>query len=502
MIPSRLTKLKWLPAATALAFILPILLLYWQLGGPAGLLADPSTGVHVRAGQWILVHHAIPRRDLFSFTLAGRSWCDWEWLSDVAFALAYRLDGLSGVAALSLSLLCVISVIIYRTARIHAGPVVAGAVCGVVMAATTVHWLARPHLFTWLALAIFCWVLEHDGSRARLWVLAAVMIFWVNLHPGFVAGFLVLGAWLAGAGLDSRFGNTPKERRAVRHQVKWCAIVLLLCSAATLVNPYFLGLHLHIASYLFGSSRVTLHVSEWLSPDFHNPRLEWFELLLPFAAAAGGWHGLKRRFYWCFLIFAFMHLALLSVRNVPLFAIVCAAPLATAAEEILEKCDFGRSLRRVEALLPGTNRRLVTAGTCAVGLALLVAVTASPVRLGQGSRIPRTAIAQLPAGRLFTTDQWADYLIYTEPDRKVFFDGRNDFYGPAFVNSYLVVMRAAPGWERILDKYHVSVALVPDDSALSAALNRADGWRKLYRNADAAVFVRQEPMNAGPTARW
>ena len=31
---------------------------------------------------------------------------------------------------------------------------------------------------------------------------------------------------------------------------------------------------------------------------------------------------------------------------------------------------------------------------------------------------------------VLTTDQWADYLIYTNPQQKVFVDGRSDFYGP------------------------------------------------------------------------
>lgn len=491
VIPSRAAKLKWLPSGAALAFLLPIVLLYWQVGGPSGLLADPSTGVHVRVGQRILAHHAVPRHDLFSFTLANRSWCDWEWLSDVIFAGAHRLHGLSGVAALSLALLCLTSVIVYRTARIHAGPVVAGAACSLIMATTTIHWLARPHLLTWLALAVFCWVLELDGGKKMVWLLAAVMAFWVNLHPGFVAAFLVLGAWLAGAGLTWWFSNAGEERGHYRRQVKWCGLAVLACGAATLANPYFVELHLHIASYLFAPSPVTAHVSEWLSPDFHNPRLGWFELVLPLAAAAGVWHGLNRRFHWCLLIFGFMHLALLSVRNVPLFAIVCAAPLAAAAAEALTKFDCWCSFRTTEAMVNGTKRRWATASSWVLGLALLALASASPVTLGQGMGIPVAAIRNLPPGRLFTTDQWADYLIYAHPGRNVFFDGRNDFYGSGFVESYLTIMRAEPGWEAILGKFRVSVAMVPTNSSISAALRADPDWQEMYHGAEARVFVRK-----------
>src|SRR6266704_4543881 len=93
------TRLRRLPSLTSLTFTLPVVLLYWQLGGPSALLADPNTGVHVRAREWILRHHAIPRQDPFSFTLAGGAWCDWEWLSDVIYAGLYRVAGLSAFVA-------------------------------------------------------------------------------------------------------------------------------------------------------------------------------------------------------------------------------------------------------------------------------------------------------------------------------------------------------------------------------------------------------------------
>ena len=483
-----------LPSLTALVFLLPVLLLYWQVGGPSGLLADPSTGVHVRTGQWILAHHGVPKRDLFSFTMPNRRWCDWEWGSDAIFTAVYRLNGLSAVAALALLLMCLVSVVVYRTARLYAGPVAAATTCALVMATTTIHWLARPHPFTWLGIAALCWVLESHAWNRRVWLLPVAMVLWVNLHPGFVAGFVVIGTWLAGAWFNQRFISAKEERRHWRRESKWYAMALVLCGLSTLANPYFFQLNRHIASYLFAPSTVIAHVSEWLSPDFHNPRLAWFELLLPLAAATGVWHGLKQRFQWCFLIFAFMHLALFSVRNVPLFAIVCAAPVAAAAEEVLPKLDFWRYVREAEEVAKGGRRATITLALWGLGFAAILSVSVSPVRLGAGSHIPVTAIRRLPPGRVFTTDQWADYLIYAQPGRRVFFDGRNDFYGRAFVQTYLRILKAERGWQAALIHYHVSVILVPERSSLSVALDYASDWRTLYRDAGALVYVKQESM--------
>jgi hypothetical protein len=163
---------RWRLSPVSVASLLPLVLLYWQLGGPSALLSDPNTGVHVRTGEWILVHHAVPREDLFSFSIQGHAWCDWEWLSDVFCALLYRWHGFAAIVTLSLAVLSGMAVVIYHTACLHARPPIALAVTFLAAAATTVHWLARPHLFSWLLLAMFCWFFEKFRATGRkAWLL-------------------------------------------------------------------------------------------------------------------------------------------------------------------------------------------------------------------------------------------------------------------------------------------------------------------------------------------
>src|SRR5215831_2175822 len=94
---------RWTPSLSSVASLLPLVLLYWQVGGPSALLSDPNTGLHVRTGEWILVHRTVPREDLFSFSIQGRAWCDWEWLSDLLYALLYRWEGIAEIASASLA---------------------------------------------------------------------------------------------------------------------------------------------------------------------------------------------------------------------------------------------------------------------------------------------------------------------------------------------------------------------------------------------------------------
>ena len=144
------------------------------------------------------------------------------------------------------------------------------------MATTTIHWLARPHLLTWLLVALFCRVLddsEFDELSRRWLLLLLLMAVWANLHGGFIAGLMVIASYIAGNAAGAALAGCKECRAAYRQRVRGYTVLIVACLAATLINPYFTGLHHHIASYLFSGASVTGQVSEWLSPDFHNPRL-------------------------------------------------------------------------------------------------------------------------------------------------------------------------------------------------------------------------------------
>src|SRR5439155_27109641 len=158
-----------------------------------------------------------------------------------------------------------------------------------------------------------------------LLALPVLMILWVNVHPGFVAGVLILGAWCASALLRCHLFGDSEDRLRRRSQAVSLCLALAVCLGATFANPYAAHLHRHILTYLFSPSAVTSHVAEWLPPDFHNPRLHWFELLLPLAATAALWQGVQGHLAHCAAVLGWMHLALASVRHVPLFAILSAA---------------------------------------------------------------------------------------------------------------------------------------------------------------------------------
>ena len=109
------------------------------------------------------------------------------------------------------------------------------------------------------------------------------------------------------------------------------------------------------------------------------------------------------------------------------------------------------------------------------------------------------AVAKLPAdARVFAPDKFGGYLIYRfSGTRKVFFDGRSDFYGADFLKSYARIVQVRPGWRDEFGKWHFTHALLPKDYSLIPALE-AEGWTEMYRDGTAVLLV--SPVDKGARA--
>jgi len=71
----------------------------------------------------------------------------------------------------------------------------------------------------------------------------------------------------------------------------------------------------------------------------------------------------------------------------------------------------------------------------------------------------------------------------------VFVDGRTDLYNDEIIAQWFQVVRAEPGWERVLDRWGVNVVLLDPGWPVVAALERS-GWKPVYRDEIGVVFTR------------
>ncbi len=511
----RQTNSKWVPSLGEIIFAAVLAWLFLGGTGAVALLGDGDTGWHIRTGEYILANKTFPKQDLFSFSRAGQPWFAWEWLSDVALAVVHAKAGLPGVVLLAGILIAATSALLFRY-MIWQGSNLLVAVGAMLMAssASTIHWLARPHLISYLFLAVSMWALEADRRRPspRIYALVALAALWTNLHGGFGALVVTVGLYLA--------GSVAQTFWSPRRSWDWTAakrygLLLAGVAGATLVNPYTYQLHGHIWQYL-RSDFILSHVQEFQSPSFRGEGMRHFELLL-FAGLAAAPALLRRREVIPALLIVFWaHQALTSARHVLLYVVVAAPIVAHETTLLLDRAaeagiGWVRTIREIAqdygAGVYGSGRGpawawLAPLSVVAVGAVLLGAPRSERLR-AEFSRLKFPVEACAFAGpdllgkRIFTSDQWGDYLIYRYyPRLKVFIDGRSDFYGPELGRDYLRAMNAHHQWEQIFDRHGFEVALLPAEWPLSTTIKRHPGWRLKYDDGRALLLERVRPASA------
>ncbi len=75
---------------------------------------DPDIWWHLRTGQWIVGHMALPATDPFSSFGQGRPWVAYSWLFEVSIYALHRAFGLFGIVLYRVALAFALAVLIHR----------------------------------------------------------------------------------------------------------------------------------------------------------------------------------------------------------------------------------------------------------------------------------------------------------------------------------------------------------------------------------------------------
>ena len=464
------------------------------------MFSDGDMLRHVRLGEWMIQHRALLTVDPFSFTRPGAPFTPYEWLSEVVFGALHLAGGLPAVALGAAALIAATYALLFRwMVRRGVGRWTALGAIGYAIVLGSIHWLARPHLFTLLGCVALLWLMAY---RIRLPFLAGVLLFalWVNLHSGAFLGLTLVGAIAAGEALDLLVGATPLFPGRTRQ------IALLLAGGAVglMITPQGPGLVLHAVRTL-GDPVLIDNTEEFLSPNFHT---FWAKAFLGGVLAIAALFALKRErppmaALAVFLLFAAT--GAIYRRNVPFFGLV-AVPLLLAWPALHRSIPSIPRLVRVLRDGDRMARPAVWSGAFALGMLALAAAGGAigPLQLVRArvspTRFPVAAVAFARAhhvtGRMFHDQVWGGYVLYAWPEQRVYIDGATDFYGPAIAREYMQVMGLADGWEQKLAARRIQLALLPAKIPLATTLERYARWRPLYRDS-VAVLLRSPAAGAG-----
>ena len=491
----------WLPSIGDIFFFCAFLRL--TLSGDSWLLSDADTGYHIRAGEYILHNFTVPRHDIFSYISPPLPWMAHEWLSEVIMELIHKVSGLTGIVIFFSFLIALAYFLLFRFAQsLKYDFTMTALIVLLATVSSSIHWLARPHIFSLILTIGWYAILDSYQSKAkdRLYLLPLLMLLWVNLHGGFITGFVLLGIYFSANLYDFVF-STGSKREVAKEKYRRLAIVTSVSLLFSLLNPR--GYMILLFPFRMISDQFVMeNVTEFLSPNFHVATPFLALLLLTIGILAVSRTALDAKEIMLVLLFTYM--PLYSARYIPLFAIIVTPILIRQIQRRLDSFD-----NRLVSFLRQRSRNLEITDATASGHLWVIVSIVGVCALALNGRIefkfdemskPVAAVEFLKreklSGNMFNNDEFGDYVIYAAwPEYKVFFDGRSDMYGESWGRQYLDVVRLQPGWESIFEKNNITWVLSGASSPLSAVLLEKRSWHLIYADKVADIFVKNIPEN-------
>ena len=456
-------------------------------GLAAGQYADPDMWHEMALFREALRVGSIPIVDPFAYTPTRTPSIHHEWGTGAVLYGASRF-GASGLLALKYALALLVAgtcAVVARSGGARLSVLVALGPVGIALlwiGITTV----RAQVFTLFFLALLLCAFELDRRGRRSWVLGWLLVFvlWVNLHAGFVVGWIFFLAYTAEALLRGR---------PVRHLM----LAALALPALVLVNPY--GTRLY--PYLWHALRLERElIDEWL-PIWaaHSSIVGLFAfslLLLLYAVARRG----PLRVEGLVLLLLAAYAAIKHQRHVSIYAVtwICIIPIALEGTPL------------VSILTRAWTRRPRWAG---VGLAALLLLCTFgivrsrpwdllvPANVGDHPKLvyPAGAVRYLREHRVegnlmvpFLVGAFTLWKLH--PAVKVSLDSRFEVaYPPEALATSIGFYDAQPGWRETLAADPTDMVLVPTWKPVQEEMEKLSIWREVYRDDAYRLFAQGMP---------
>lgn len=432
---------------------------------------DPDLFFHIKEGEKLLLAGRFPLTEEFSFTAAGKAMVATEWLAQAQMYLVEKAFGYTGLVMVYTLLFLASLAVLFYFLRDEVDPPLLYLLVSLAAFSFLNFVAVRVHAFSILFVSIYLlWAkLWEQGRPWASWAMAAGLLLWVNMHGGFMLGWVILGLVCL---------RSFQETRSLFALAPW-AVGTLLC----FIHPNGATAFVYPLWFMALPPPGRAMILEWKPLDFGHPSALPYLLLL----AGLCWVGLaslRRKFPWGWLTLLLLILSLRSRKLLPFFSLAAAMTL-------------GLQLSSVRLTLWPRRFCLtaVLAALLAMGFLEKNFSRRQPWRDWESS-YPKDAVAFLasryPGLRLFHPYHWGGYLIYKlAPHTPVFIDGRLDPYWSLLAGEYDDVMETRAGWKKILDDYGIEAALLPPTARPAHALNEESSWRAVYVDAKAVLFIRR-----------
>ena len=451
--------------------------------------ADPDLWGHIKFGEEIWNLGALPQTNSYSYTAPDHPWINHEWLAEILFFAIYNFTGSTGLLAFKLAVgLFIIHLLSSLYLKRERNIYIYTLYFFLIIPVMAPGFMTRPHLMTFLGLAILIYMLYEffDGNRRPLAWSPLLFLLWTNLHGGVVAGIGIYGLV---TGIEwVRCCFTQGES----HHKKLAACFALSC-LAILVHPE--GIRLWV--FLYETLSLPREITEWNPVPIFSTHLWEFKLLCVLFVVALMRRTPKRIWEIAIILVAVVY-GFKHQRHTVLTMIVMTpfVPLQLAA--LTRNWDMEGFFNRLSACF---HKVLLIILSLFAGILLydgirkyhetdyqiLVAAPRYPVYAAQ------FMTANGMGGNMLVPFDWGEYIIWKFPGSKVAVDGRfRTAYPEDVIRKGLAFSAGGKEWKALLEEYPTEIVLARKSDGTYRDLETNPNWVKIYEDPKSMIFVRKE----------
>jgi hypothetical protein len=446
------------------------------------LLGHYDLGWHLAAGDLIRAQKSVPLHDPWSFTAGDRQWFNLSWLWDVCASAIFQVAGLGGLLWLTVG--CGAAIAFCLASICLRGGASGIAVCIAVLSACllypaftafpNIYLAASPNIATMLFAVLFYGACLRP-TRA-IYLLPVIMLFWANLHGGFLIGFFIGGIFCAVALLKRDWAR-----------FKTYLLVGAACFLATFINP--LGWHIYQGVAATLGNFVQAYITEWW-PYYRNismpGSIPGMLYILAFVVLELRYRSpcpIEARL----LAWLFLFLGLYQFRYMAFFFLFSTLPLALGLEKLLPRRTDDSKIE-VALFFAGA---VVACALPVIGVAEKPALP--PIFSQADANYLETHFSH---ARLLNHWNLGGLLIFrTRGQVPIFVDGRaNTAYPDAVLRDYFPLAQTEVNekdWDRVLAKYKINTVLwMKSHDQLRQFLVGKRGWKEAYDGQFASIYVK------------
>jgi len=453
-------------------------------------IVDPDIWWHIRTGDWIVQHRAVPHFAIFS-QYSDRAWVAYSWIFEVAMSAVHHLAGLPALPAALICIQVLVSAVLLMTIE-RVGPNFWVSWCIAVATIYAIYGIPlRPMALTFVFFALeLYFILEADrtvNDRLLLWI-APLFALWANTHIQFVYGLFILALYVAtrliAVGAPKWFGSSP-----VRAFPSLPMLALFLAVLAACIGPYGFAPY-RVALDLAVHPVQNQGVIEMAAMDFRRPE-HYVRVLLLIAAAFALGRSRRRELFRPLLLGATAVVSFHFTRDA---WFVCTAAALVLAESLRveSKREDGRDSGGQNKIRYGLGAALALVASFAIasrhGLMDSRNLMANMDRVYPIRATEFIRDAGLK-GPMYNSFNWGGFLIFNLPSQPVSVDPRVNIYGDALIQRSFNTANGVD-WrtDPVLDR--ANFMLLEHWAPLAASLASDPRYRLAYEDQLSAVFVR------------